>query len=244
MGLKNIFTEHSLFGFADAAGVNLNKLIKCILSQCDATIAVSQATKVNLTLRAAVRLDKIFVIPNAIDASSFTPDPSLQKPQNTINIVVLSRQTYRKGTDLLVDIIPEIVRKHPNVRFIIGGTGDKMKILKEMIEKYNLADKVELLGLIEHSKVRNVLCRGQIFLNTSLTESFCIALLEAASCGLLCVSTNVGGIPEVIPPHMVRLAQAKAKPMIEELTQAIQFAMENGVNYEQNHDYVKTLYSW
>jgi phosphatidylinositol N-acetylglucosaminyltransferase subunit A len=47
-----------------------------------------------------------------------------------------------------------------------------------------------------------VLNRGHIYLNTSLTESFCIAILEAASCGLIVVSTNVGGIPEVLPESM------------------------------------------
>lgn len=42
-----------------------------------------------------------------------------------------------------------------------------------------------------------MLVRGHIFLNCSLTESFCIAILEAACCGLFVVSTRVGGVPEV-----------------------------------------------
>ena len=46
--------------------------------------------------------------------------------------------------------------------------------------------------------VRRVLTRGDIFLNTSLTEAFCMALIEAAAAGLLVVSTRVGGVPEVI----------------------------------------------
>jgi len=46
--------------------------------------------------------------------------------------------------------------------------------------------------------VPQVLVRGHIFLNCSLTESFCIALLEAASCGLFVVSCRVGGVPEVM----------------------------------------------
>jgi phosphatidylinositol glycan class A protein len=123
--------------------------------------------------------------------------------------VVVSRLFYRKGIDLLVDIIPVILRKHPNVHFIIGGDGPKKAILDEMQAKYNIADRMELLGSVPHTEVRSVLCRGHIFLNTSLTEAFCIALLEAASCGLLCVSTNVGGIPEIMPPHMIYLAPAK-----------------------------------
>lgn len=39
--------------------------------------------------------------------------------------------------------------------------------------------------------------RGHIFVNASLTEAFCMAIAEAAACGLLVVSTRVGGVPEV-----------------------------------------------
>jgi len=41
--------------------------------------------------------------------------------------------------------------------------------------------------------------RGQVFLNASLTEAFCMAIVEAAAAGLLVVSTAVGGVPEVCP---------------------------------------------
>ena len=83
-----------------------------------------------------------------------------------------------------------------------------------MREKYNIEHRVEMLGGLHHSQVAKTLCRGHIFLNTSLTEAFCIAILEAASCGLICVSTNVGGIPEVLPPDMIYLAPAKPEPLI------------------------------
>ena len=118
-------------------------------------------------------------------------------------------------------MIPYILKKYSNIHFIIGGDGPKMGLLDEMRDKYNIADKVELLGSIPHQDVHKVLCRGHIFLNTSLTEAFCIAILEAASCGLLCVSTNVGGVPEVLPPGMVYLAPARPKPIIEKLEEAI-----------------------
>ena len=45
----------------------------------------------------------------------------------------------------------------------------------------------------EQNMVRDqLLVRGQIFLNTSLTEAFCMAIVEAASCGLAVVSTAAG----------------------------------------------------
>jgi phosphatidylinositol N-acetylglucosaminyltransferase subunit A len=242
MGIRTCFTDHSLFGFNDLASILMNKVMKWKLALADASICVSHANKDNLTLRAALNPMNVYVIPNSVDTTKFTPNPGLRYPVNTINIVVICRLTFRKGVDLLVDVIPEVLRKHPNVHFIVGGDGPKMQILREMRDKYNITDKVELLGSLPHSEVRKVLCRGHIFLNTSLTEAFCIAILEAASCGLLCVSTNVGGIPEVLPPDMIYMAPARPKPLIEQLEMAIK--NYKNIPCTKMHETVKNLYSW
>ena len=74
--------------------------------------------------------------------------------------------------------------------------------LREVCENTNVdvcKGKVEFLGDAKHEDVPNILRRGDIFLNCSLTEAFCTAIVEAASCGLLVVATAVGGVPEVLP---------------------------------------------
>ena len=63
--------------------------------------------------------------------------------------------------------------------------------------------------------------RGHIFLNCSLTESFCMANLEAACAGLLIVSTDVGGVPEVLPEHMIKFAPPHVDALYEKLSEAI-----------------------
>ena len=99
--------------------------------------------------------------------------------------------------------------------------------LEQMREKYQLQDRLELLGSIKPSEVRNVcaevseclewqwtahagqvLIRGQIYLNTSLTEAFGISIIEAACAGLYVVSTRVGGVPEILPDDMIEFAHA------------------------------------
>ena len=76
-----------------------------------------------------------------------------------------------------------------------------------MREKNLLQDRIELLGPIRHKDVLSVLSRGQIFMNTSLTEAFGIAILEAACAGLYVVSTRVGGVPEILPMDMISFAE-------------------------------------
>jgi len=86
----------------------------------------------------------------------------------------------------------------------VGGDGPKRLVLEEVREE--LGDRVRLFGPMDHCKVRQFLTQGHIFLNTSLTEAYCMAIVEAAASGLQVVSTRVGGIPEVLPPDIITLA--------------------------------------
>ncbi|CAI7782995.1 unnamed protein product [Closterium sp. NIES-54] len=156
-------------------------------------------------------------------------------------IVVISRLVYRKGADLLVDVIPAVCTRFPKVPAPVRaaavmawrtcclpcscsplcmtahshqlspacfpkqclcacercGDGAKRGRLEEMRDRHGLHHRVTMLGAVPHSQVRHVLVQGHIFLNSSLTEAFCIAILEAACCGLFVVATRVGGVPEV-----------------------------------------------
>ena len=253
MGLTTVYTDHSLFGFGDAASININKILKMYLYSVDQCIAVSHTNKENLILRAAMEPGRVSVIPNAVDASRFlprvgegvgTPKRRHREARREVTVVVVSRLTYRKGIDLLVDIVPVLAQKYDNVKFVIGGDGPKRLELEQMIERNCLHDRVELLGRVEHDKVRDVMVRGDIFLNTSLTEAFCIAIVEAACCGLSIVSTDVGGVPEVLPDNLIRLAAPQVENLLEATMDAIEDVMENGIKPWQIHQQAKDIYNW
>ena len=286
LGCKTCYTDHSLFGFGDAGGINVNKLMQFTTqTSIDHAICVSHACRENLVLRAG--LDDIAgttsTIPNAVDASKFTPAASntitvrsvsekgirgsndssgnsgvgcagvdVVARDSFITVVIISRMTYRKGIDLVAGIIPVICARFPNVRFLIGGHGPKQLLLEEMRERWELQDRVHLLGTVPHECVRGVLAKGDVFLNSSLTESFCIALLEAAACGLLCVSTRVGGAPEVLPACMVDVSQP---PRVAALANALAGAIESVSTNRQAgrggygsqwamHDTLRRMYNW
>lgn len=99
-----------------------------------------------------------------------------------------------------------------------------------------------MLGALQHSEVCDVLNRGHIFLNTSLTESFCIAILEAACCGLFVVSTNVGGVPEVLPSHMCYLCEPTENDVLRKTVKAINNIKK--IDTTTYWDELRNLYSW
>ncbi|KAJ8950106.1 hypothetical protein NQ318_017831 [Aromia moschata] len=162
MGLKTVFTDHSLFGFADASAVITNKFIQISVADCNHCICVSHTGKENTVLRAKVDSRRVSVIPNAVDTYSFLPDPS-QRSKSQITVVVVSRLVYRKGVDLTAQIIGDLCLKYKDICFLIAGDGPKRWLLEEIREKRGLQDRVTLLGSLEHSQVRNVLVKGDIF---------------------------------------------------------------------------------
>ncbi len=221
-------------------------------------------SKENTVLRASLDPLMVSVIPNAIVAESFRPKnyklsipqqpgtvsfthdrpPIGIGPRETITIVVISRLFYNKGTDLLTAAIPRILENHPNTRFIIAGSRPKSIDLEQMIETNVLQDRVEMLGPIRHEEVRDVMVRGHIYLHPSLTEAFGTVIVEAASCGLYVVATQVGGIPEVLPSHMTTFAKPEEDDLVAATGKAITAMRAGRIRTERFHDEVRRMYSW
>ncbi|KAL4443031.1 hypothetical protein ABPG77_008522 [Micractinium sp. CCAP 211/92] len=290
MGYPVVFTDHSLFGFADAASILMNKVLKYTLADVHHVICVSHTSKENTVLRACIPPTRVSVIPNAVDASLFEPDPPQQQAVHTrrrrgrhrerppgggvagpnqdtsgsssssmegstssrdgggsdhsITVVALSRLVYRKGIDLLAAVLPELCERHPGLQFLIGGDGPKRPLLEAVVREHGLEGRVRLVGAVPHERVRQLLVRGHIFLNCSLTEAFCMALVEAAAAGLLVVSTRVGGVPEVLPEDMLLLAEPSPEGVVDAMDAAVERVGAGGRDAWAQHAVVRDMYSW
>jgi len=251
LNLPTVFTDHSLFGFSDASAIVTNTFLKFSLANTSHTICVSHTGKENTVLRGSVMPENVSVIPNAVDSVAFRPSKVAKKNSKVVTVVLGSRLVYRKGVDLVVDVVPAICRKkfgrgRVRVDFIIAGDGPKRILLEEMIEKHSLQRRVTMLGELQHSEVRDkLLVKGDIFLNTSLTEAFCMAIVEAASCGLSVVSTAVGGIPEVLPEKFLYFVEPSVKSIQSGLEKAIEDVIVGArPSPLEGNKFVAAAYNW
>ncbi|KAH1189396.1 ABC transporter G family member 3 [Glycine max] len=129
------------------------------------------------------------------------------------------------------------LKKEIKVRFIIGVDGPKHVRLEEMREKHSLQDRVEMLGAVQHVQMIEFLSLSDVgVLNISNT------ILEAASCGLLTVSTRVGGVPEVLPDEMIVLAEPDPGDMVHAIQKAI--SMLPKIDPQAMHNRMRELYNW
>ena len=81
-------------------------------------------------------------------------------------------------------------------------------------------------------------------MNTSLTESFGIAILEAACAGLYVVSTRVGGVPEILPPDMISFANPDEDDVIRAMSEAIELVQAGNHDPHAAHERIRGFYDW
>ncbi len=89
-----------------------------------------------------------------------------------------------------------------NYEYQLVGKGDISR-LKKIAEKYNVADKVKFCGTMSHNEIFQWLEQIDIYAQPSRTEGLPRGLIEAMSCGVPSIGSNVGGIPELLSQETI-----------------------------------------
>jgi glycosyltransferase involved in cell wall biosynthesis len=136
---------------------------------------------------------KVVLIPNGVDTTLFRPSDA--RPDRSEKVVVYSgRFAPRKNLFTLIDAVALI--KQPRVKLILVGEGE----LRNELEKHAIKRGItfEFKGIIPHEELPGILNNADVFALPSLREGHPKVLLEAMSCGLPCVGTDVEGIRDLI----------------------------------------------
>lgn len=239
LNIKTVFTDHSVFELSKGERVLVNNLTTFVCKHLDWGVCVSNVSKINTHIRIGIPLERISIIPNGIIPEKFYP---IKKELGSkIKVIYMSRLTFRKGVNLLADALP-LICKDKNFEVLIVGNGPMKSDLEQVIDENDLNDQVKFLKEVDYQEVPNILRSGNIFLNTSLTETFCLANLEAAACGLIVVSTNVGGVSEVLDSNTILFCEPTAKDISNQIINASKLLP----NYDAMATYAKILekFSW
>ena len=117
-----------------------------------------------------------------------------------INLLSLGRLTPVKGLNYLIEALPLVVKKtNVSIRLLIVGSGGQEGQLRKKVKENNLSGYVTFAGYIPfESEVLRLYTEADIFLSSSLSEGFPQTFFEAMARGTAIISTNVGGIPDII----------------------------------------------
>ncbi len=130
----------------------------------------------------------IQVIPMGIDTKLFSPrkkDLSLKK-KYSINgpfLLFVGRLAPEKGIDLLIEAMPEVIKKSPESKLLIIGDGTLKKQLVKKVEELNLKDNVLFLGWINHKDLPRYYATADILISPSKREGYGLTMAEAVASG-------------------------------------------------------------
>jgi len=139
----------------------------------------------------------------ALDDAAFGSRPPRERGMPFTLVTVGALDQPYKGTSVLLDAVAQLQRRAVTVRLRIVGGGRLMPALRERARTLGLESKVEFLGQLDSVGVRRALDAADAFVMPSLTEGLPRALLEAMAKGLPAVASDVGGIPELLPPEFL-----------------------------------------
>jgi len=108
-----------------------------------------------------------------------------------------------KGQQFVIKAIGRLKEMgYDNFEYHLVGGGNQ-KYLKKIAEKYNVSDRVLFLGSMTHPKVYEWLKNIDLYVQPSRQEGLPRALIEAMSCGLPAIGTNIAGIPELLDQKLL-----------------------------------------
>ncbi len=161
---------------------------KITYRNADKIILTSEKDKNFVETKFKIPSSKIEIISNYIDVNLFKPI-NLEKEKSRLCFV--GRLSLQKNLVNLIKAVADL-----DVRLVIFGAGPLKDDLQKLASKLN--SKIEFKGNVPNEKLPEELNKSEIFILPSFYEGCPKALLEAMSCGLPCIGTNVEGIKEII----------------------------------------------
>jgi len=145
--------------------------------------------------------DKFTVIRLGVDPLVLTPASrpvAYARRGATLRLMCTGRMVPAKGHKVLLEAVKLLRDRHVNLQVTLVGGGPELVRLQQYVLDHDLADTVHFTQALSHPETLAQLRRADLFALASFAEGIPVALMEAMSLGLPCVSTYIAGIPELI----------------------------------------------
>jgi len=182
-------------------------LANAIAPRVDAVVAVSRLSAERFANWSSVAQERIFVLGNCVDLDRFVPVPRDQELAARYGLVghrvimtlgrLANRERY-KGFDEVLDVLPSLVQKVPNIKYFIVGDGDDRARLKAKVKQLNMTPHVVFAGMTSEAEKVAHYGLADAYVMPSSGEGFGIVLLEAAACGVPVIGSLADGSREAL----------------------------------------------
>ncbi|NCF74923.1 MAG: glycosyltransferase [Xanthomonadaceae bacterium] len=202
-------------------------------------------------------LTNLKIAPMGVDEKIFSPDEydkNIKKKYNITGpfLLFVGRLVEKKGIKYAIAAMPIVLKKHPDVKFIIVGKGPLENELKKQVKKLNLENSIIFAGGVLNNKLPRYYATADIFLGPSITakngdsEGFGLTFAEALLCKCCVISSDLKAISDIIKNEKTGI-QVDVKSMelfAEKIIELIEDENKRKKLAGDGYEFVKNRFTW
>ena len=173
------------------------KMQKQVAPKLQNIITVSQSSKKGIIEEFNCKKNNILVINNGLDTEEFSPIEESVRDLNRL-ITTASADVPLKGLDYSLKALKILKKDNPNIHLIVIGSPKKGGHTERLIKELNIKDNVFFKKHISKEEIRRLYSTSSVAIVSSLYEGFGYPVIEAMSCEVPLIATNVSSIPELV----------------------------------------------
>jgi glycosyltransferase involved in cell wall biosynthesis len=212
-----------------------------MLKSVESFIAVSRYSAERFAAWSNVSRERFFILPNCVDLSSFVPEVrdaklveryGIRDNKLILTLGRISSQERYKGFDEVIDVMPELIKRFPTLKYMIVGEGDDRLRLEKKASMFDLSTHIIFAGRVPDQEKASHYSLADAYVMPSYGEGFGIVFLEAMACGVPVIGSKVDGSREaLLDGQLGRLVDPKIP---EELIGAITDVLSNGLHRKRD----------
>ncbi|MHA1724740.1 MAG: glycosyltransferase family 4 protein [Promethearchaeota archaeon] len=163
---------------------------KFTIQHADGIISVSERDLKVIQNQYSLSHKNYYHVPNGVDTETFKPEEGIEKKY----ITFIGRLTYIKGFDIFIKLMKKFHELNNSVEFLVIGDGS----LKKLIDQVKNSISLTYFPQYPYNLMKNVYNLSKVLILTSRFEGLPTTILESLSCGTPVITTDVGGVSEII----------------------------------------------
>ena len=186
----------------DRSGENINKTVYELerqgMEEADLVITVSNLTRQIVIERYGINPEKVITVYNAVEP---TDRPELNEVTKHVHekvVTFLGRVTFQKGPDYFIEAANKVLKKDPNVRFVMAGSGDLLNKMIRRAAQLHIGTKFHFTGFLNGPEVDTMFAMSDVYVMPSVSEPFGISPLEAMRSNVPVVISKQSGVSEIL----------------------------------------------
>ena len=215
---------------------NVAPKMKCIISP-------SKSSKKGIIDEFNCNEETIHVINNGLDTNEFSPVKGIDRIPYRL-ITTASADVPLKGLDFSLKALYLLKKEFPKIHLIVIGTIKENGHTSRLIEKLKLKENVTFKSNLTKEDIAKEYSKSSISIVSSLYEGFGYPVIEAMSCAIPLIATNVASIPELVGSYVTLI-----KPKDEEiLSKSIKKIFLDYKNFEEialkGREHITKTFNW